>query len=133
MTLSSLAIALGLVVDDAIVILENIATKIEGGSRVTEAAIYGTSEVGLAVFATTMTIVAVFLPLVFLTGIAGVLFSSLGALVTITVIVSTFAALTFVPMLSAKWLQSKEDQEKVDKKYERLTRPRSEESRVGKA
>lgn len=122
-TLSSLAIALGLVVDDAIVILENIATKIEGGSRVTEAAIYGTSEVGLAVFATTMTIVAVFLPLVFLTGMAGVLFSSLGALVTITVIVSTFTALTFVPMLSAKWLQSKEDQEKVDKKYERLTRP----------
>src|SRR5690625_7822320 len=70
-----------------------------------------------------MTIVAVFLPLVFLTGMAGVLFSSLGALVTITVIVSTFAALTFVPMLSAKWLQSKEDQEKTDKKYERLTQP----------
>src|SRR5690625_7895203 len=70
-----------------------------------------------------MTIVAVFLPLVFLTGMAGVLFSSLGALVTITVIVSTFTALTFVPMLSAKWTQSKEDQEKTDKKYERLTRP----------
>lgn len=122
-TLSSLAIALGLVVDDAIVILENIASKIEGGSRVTEAAIYGTTEVGLAVFSTTMTIVAVFLPLVFLTGIAGVLFSSLGALVTITVVVSTFAALTFVPMLASKWLQSREDQEKTDKKYERLTRP----------
>src|SRR5690625_6229528 len=76
------------------------------GSRVTEAAIYGTSEVGLAVFATTMTIVAVFLPLVFLTGMAGVLFSSLGALVTITVIVSPFTALTFVPMLSSTWLQS---------------------------
>lgn len=122
-TLSSLAIALGMVVDDAIVILENITTKIESGSRVTEAAIYGSSEVGLAVFATTLTVVAVFLPLVFLTGIAGIMFSSLGVLVSITVVVSTFAALTLIPMLASKFLKSQVEQEKSDRKYERFTRP----------
>lgn len=122
-TLSSLAIALGMVVDDAIVILENITTKIERGSRVTEAAIYGSSEVGLAVFATTLTVVAVFLPLVFLTGIAGVMFSSLGVLVSLTVVVSTLAALTLIPMLASKFLKPQKEQDKTDKKYEKITRP----------
>ncbi|HAC16815.1 MAG TPA: multidrug transporter AcrB [Bacteroidetes bacterium] len=122
-TLSSLAIALGMVVDDAIVILENITTKIENGSRVTEAAIYGSSEVGLAVFATTLTVVAVFLPLVSLTGIAGIMFSSLGVLVSLTVVISTIAALTLIPMLASKLLKPQVEQEKSDRKYERITRP----------
>lgn len=122
-TLSSLAIALGMVVDDAIVILENITTKIEQGSRVTEAAIYGTSEVGLAVFATTLTVVAVFLPLVFLTGIAGIMFSSIGMLVSITVVVSTFAAISLIPMIASRWLKPREEQEKSDKRYSVVTRP----------
>ncbi|MDG5767125.1 efflux RND transporter permease subunit [Balneolales bacterium ANBcel1] len=122
-TLSSLAIAIGMVVDDAIVILENITTKIERGSRVTEAAIYGSSEVGLAVFATTLAVVAVFLPLTFLSGIAGIMFSSIGALVSITVVVSTIAALTLIPMLASKFLKPREEQEKADKKFERITGP----------
>lgn len=122
-TLSSLAIALGMVVDDAIVILENITTKIEEGSRVTEAAIYGTSEVGLAVFATTLTVVAVFLPLVFLSGIAGIMFSSIGMLVSLTVVVSTFAAISLIPMLASRWLKPKAEQEKSDERFVAVTRP----------
>ncbi|MEX1211319.1 MAG: efflux RND transporter permease subunit [Balneolaceae bacterium] len=122
-TLSSLAIALGMVVDDAIVILENITSKIEEGSRVTEAAIYGTSEVGLAVFATTLTVVAVFLPLVFLTGIAGIMFSSIGMLVSLTVVVSTFAAISLIPMLASRWLKPQGEQEQTDRRFTVVTRP----------
>lgn len=122
-SLSSLAIALGMVVDDAIVILENITTKIEQGSRVTEAAIYGSSEVGLAVFATTLTVVAVFFPLVFLTGIAGVLFSQLGFLVSITVSVSTFAALTLIPMLASRYLRSTREESQRTQRFTWLRRP----------
>lgn len=122
-SLSSLAIALGMVVDDAIVILENITTKIDQGSRVSEAAVYGSSEVGLAVFATTLTVVAVFFPLVFLTGIAGVLFSQLGFLVSITVSVSTFAALTLIPMLAAKNLRSAREAGQRKQRFTRIKQP----------
>ncbi|MFH1320908.1 MAG: efflux RND transporter permease subunit [Bacteroidota bacterium] len=106
-SISSLAIAMGMVVDDAIVVLENISTHIDKGRRPKEAAIYGTNEVGLAVVATTLTVVAVFLPLAFLTGIAGVMFKQLGYIVTITVVTSTLAALTLTPMLSSKLLHMK--------------------------
>jgi len=101
-TLSSLSIAVGMVVDDAIVILENIARHIESGARPREAAIFGSTEVGLAVMASTLSIVAVFLPLAFLSGIAGVFFHILGILVTVTILISLFAALSLVPMLSSK-------------------------------
>lgn len=111
-SLSSLSIAIGMVVDDAIVILENITRHIERGSKPREAAIFASSEVGLAVAASTFTIVAVFFPLVFLTGISGILFRQLGFLVTITILVSLMAALTLIPMLSARVLLSKEEAEK---------------------
>ncbi len=101
-TLSSLSIAVGMVVDDAIVILENITRHIEGGARPREAAIFGSNEVGLAVVAATFSIVAVFLPLAFLSGIAGVFFHILGLLVTVMILTSLFAALSLVPMLSSK-------------------------------
>ncbi|HGY54957.1 MAG TPA: efflux RND transporter permease subunit [Caldithrix abyssi] len=101
-TLSSLSIAVGMVVDDAIVILENITRHIEQGARPREAAIFGSNEVGLAVAASTFAIVAVFFPLSFLTGIAGVFFHILGILVTVTIITSLFASLSLVPMLSAR-------------------------------
>lgn len=101
-TLSSLSIAVGMVVDDAIVILENITRHIEGGARPKEAAIFGSNEVGLAVVASTLSIVAVFLPLAFLSGIAGVFFHILGILVTVMIVTSLFAALSMVPMLSSK-------------------------------
>lgn len=108
-SLSSLSIAVGLVVDDAIVILENISHHVERGARPREAAIFGSSEVGLAVAASTFTIVAVFFPLVFISGIAGILFNQLGFLVTVMILVSLLAALTLIPMLSAKILKSKKE------------------------
>ncbi|HMN25484.1 MAG TPA: efflux RND transporter permease subunit, partial [Ignavibacteriaceae bacterium] len=85
-SLSSLAIAIGMVVDDAIVILENTTRHVERGARPREAAIFGSSEVSLAVMASTLTIVAVFLPLVFITGLSGILFKQLGFMVTITIL-----------------------------------------------
>ncbi len=106
-SLSSLSIAIGMVVDDAIVVLENITRHIERGSTPREAAIYGTNEVGLAVVATTLTVVAVFLPLSFVGGMTGILFKQLGMIVTITVTVSTITALSLTPMLSSKLLKLK--------------------------
>ncbi|RAL25391.1 multidrug transporter AcrB [Lujinxingia litoralis] len=100
-SLSSLSIALGMVVDDAIVVLENIMQHIERGSTPREAAIHGTGEVGVAVIATTLTVVAVFLPLTFLEGMTGVWFGQLGAIVVVTVVTSTVAALTLTPMMGS--------------------------------
>ena len=104
-SLSSLAIAIGMVVDDAIVVLENITRHIERGSRPREAAIYATNEVWLAVIVTTLTVVAVFFPLTFVKGLTGVLFSQLGMIVSITIVVSVFAAITITPTLSARMLK----------------------------
>ena len=115
-SLSSLAIAIGMVVDDAIVILENVTRHVERGARPREAAIFGSSEVGLAVMASTMTIVAVFFPLVFITGLSGILFSQLGFMVTITILISLLAALTIVPMLSARLLKPRKDEKPIKNK-----------------
>ncbi|MDL2314720.1 efflux RND transporter permease subunit, partial [Bacteroidales bacterium OttesenSCG-928-C19] len=104
-SLSSLSIAIGMVVDDAIVVLENITSHIERGSRPREAAIYGTNEVSVAVIASTLTIVAVFMPFTMVSGLAGIMFSQLGWIVTIVMIVSTAAALTLTPTLSSKMLR----------------------------
>ncbi len=104
-SLSSLSIAIGMVVDDAIVVLENITKHIERGSRPREAAIYATNEVWLAVIVTTLTVVAVFLPLTFVKGLTGVLFAQLGWIVSITIIMSTIAAITLTPTLSALLLR----------------------------
>ena len=106
-TLSSLSIAIGLVVDDSIVVLENITKKLEKGGFARESAIYGTSEVSLAVIASTLTIIAVFLPLTMLGGITGILFRPLGWVVTIAVATSVVVSLTLVPMLSSKMLNAK--------------------------
>lgn len=103
-TLSALAIASGMVVDDAIVILENITRHLERGARPVPAAIFGTSEVGLAVTAATLTIVAVFVPLMFVTGLTGVFFKQLAFVITIALMASLFNALTLTPMLSSKFL-----------------------------
>lgn len=119
-SLSSLSIAIGMVVDDAIVILENISRHVERGARPREASVFGATEVGLAVTAATLTIVAVFLPLTFLTGIAGIMFKQLGYLVTITILTSLFASLTLIPMLSSKWLKSKREEAKSPKKFQKF-------------
>ena len=106
-SLSSLAIAIGMVVDDAIVVLENITKHIERGSPPREASIYGTNEVGLAVIATTLTVVAVFLPMTMVGGLTGIMFKQFGWIVSITITVSTLAALSLTPMLSSKLLRLK--------------------------
>ncbi|MBR4963944.1 MAG: efflux RND transporter permease subunit [Alistipes sp.] len=104
-SLSALSIAIGMVVDDAIVVLENITTHIERGSKPKEAAIYATNEVWLSVIATTLVVVAVFMPLTMIPGMAGILFRELGWIVTIVVCVSTGAAITLTPMMSAYFLK----------------------------
>ena len=100
-SLSSLSIAIGMVVDDAIVVLENITTHIERGSSPKEAAIYATNEVWLSVIATTLVVVAVFMPLTMVSGLSGIMFRELGWIVSIVVCVSTTAAISLTPMLSA--------------------------------
>ncbi|MBP3331148.1 MAG: efflux RND transporter permease subunit [Tidjanibacter sp.] len=105
-SLSSLSIAIGMVVDDAIVVLENITTHIEKGSSPREAAIYGTNEVWLSVIATTLVVVAVFLPLTMVNGIAGILFKELGWIVSLVVTTSTIAAISLTPMLSSMMLHA---------------------------
>lgn len=104
-SLSALSIAIGMVVDDAIVVLENITTHIEKGSKPKEAAIYATNEVWLSVIATTLVVVAVFMPLTMLPGMSGIMFRELGWIVTIVVSVSTTAAITLTPMMSAYMLK----------------------------
>ena len=116
-SLSSLSIAIGMVVDDAIVVLENITNHIERGSNPREAAKYATNEVWLSVIATTLVVVAVFLPLTLTGGITGILFSQLGWIVSITVSVSTIAAISLTPMLSSYMLKMKDKEKKSTHKF----------------
>ena len=106
-SLASLTVAIGMVVDDAIVVLENITKQIERGENPREAAICATNEVWTSVIATTLVLVAVFVPLTMLPGMMGIYFKELGWIVTIVVCVSTIAAITLIPMLSSKILKEK--------------------------
>ena len=106
-SLCSLTVAIGMVVDDAIVVLENISKHIDRGSSPREAAIYATNEVWVSVIATTLVIVAVFVPMTMLTGIAGILFKELGWIVTIVVCTSTVVAISLTPMLCSQLLKAK--------------------------
>ena len=105
-SLSALTVAIGMVVDDAIVVLENISKHIDRGSSPHEAAIYATNEVWTSVIATTLVIAAVFIPLTMLTGMAGILFKELGWIVTIVVCTSTVVAISLIPMLCSKLLKA---------------------------
>lgn len=108
-SLSSISIALGMVVDDAIVVLENVTTHIERGSKPREAAIYGTNEVGVAVIATTLTLIAVFFPFTMMTGMAGIMFKQLGWMICIIMVVSTASALSLTPMMCSLLLKREKD------------------------
>ncbi|MEG2071256.1 MAG: efflux RND transporter permease subunit, partial [Bacteroidales bacterium] len=112
-SLSSLSIAIGMVVDDAIVVLENITTHIERGSKPKSAAVFATSEVSLSIVATTLVLLAVFLPLTFLEGMAGIMFQQLGWIVSIVITVSMLAALSLTPMLSSVMLKQNPSRGKV--------------------
>ncbi|MBM3278964.1 MAG: efflux RND transporter permease subunit [Candidatus Handelsmanbacteria bacterium] len=105
LTLLALVLAIGLVVDDAIVVLENIYRHMEMGKSRRQAALDGSSEIGFAVIATTLALVAVFVPLAFLTGSVGRLFNEFGVSVAVAVLISGFVALTLTPMLSAHMLK----------------------------
>jgi multidrug efflux pump len=99
LTLVGVVLAIGLVVDDAIVVLENVYAKIEHGRSPLDAAIEGSREIYFAVIATTLTLVAVFLPIVFLTGLTGRLFREFGVVVAGAVAISAFVALSLTPMM----------------------------------
>ena len=104
-SLSALSIAIGMVVDDAIVVLENVTTHIERGSAPMQAAVNGTNEVAISVMASTLTLIAVFFPLTLVKGMTGVLFKQLGWMVTIMMVLSLICALMLTPMLCSRLLR----------------------------
>ncbi len=112
LTMLAIVLSVGLVVDDAIVVVENIYTRIEEGMKPFEAGIEGSKEIFFAVISTTITLVAVFLPIVFLEGMTGKLFQEFSLVISGAVIISSFAALTFTPMLATKILKRREKHNK---------------------
>ena len=114
-TMSSLSISIGMVVDNAIVVLENITSHVDRGARVKQAAIFATKEVGLSIIASTLTTLAVFLPLTMIEGMAGVMFTPMGWMVTITLTVSMAAALTFTPVLCSLIMKQKPQKSSLQK------------------
>ena len=113
-SMSALSIAIGMVVDDAIVVLENISTHLERGAKPKEAAVHATQEVGISVIASTLTMLAVFMPLTMINGMAGVMFKQLGWITSIIMIVSTIGALTLIPMLCSQFLRFKPKRSKLN-------------------
>jgi hydrophobic/amphiphilic exporter-1 (mainly G- bacteria), HAE1 family len=103
MTLLGLSLAIGLLIDDAVVVRENIFKHLERGEPPREAALRGTEEIALSVLATTLTIVAVFVPVAFMSGIVGQFFRQFGLTVSAAVLVSLFVAFTLDPMLSSRF------------------------------
>src|SRR5690606_36420599 len=112
MTLLALSLSIGLLIDDAIVVRENIVRHADMGKDHVTAALDGTKEIGLAVLATTLTIVAVFLPVAFMGGIIGRFFYQFGVTVSVAVLISMFVSFTLDPMLSAHWAEKKKDPNK---------------------
>ncbi len=108
LSMLAVVLAVGLVVDDAIVMTENIYVRIEKGMSPKEAGIEGAKEIFFAVVSTTITLVAVFFPIVFMDGMTGRLFREFSIVISGSVIISSFAALTFTPMLATKLLVKRE-------------------------
>ncbi|MFZ1685112.1 MAG: efflux RND transporter permease subunit [Candidatus Zixiibacteriota bacterium] len=105
MTLLGLSLAVGMLIDDAIVVIENIYRHIDEGEGAWKSTVVATKEIGLAVMATTFSIVVVFVPVAFMEGIIGRFFYQFGMSVAIAVVISLFVAFTLTPMLSARWLK----------------------------
>jgi hydrophobe/amphiphile efflux-1 (HAE1) family protein len=110
MTLLALSLAIGLLIDDAVVVRENIFKHIERGKPPMQAALDGTKEVALSVFATTLTIIAVFLPVAFVKGMVGQFFRQFGITISAAVAISLFVAFTLDPMLSSRFSKQKTDE-----------------------
>jgi multidrug efflux pump len=113
LTLMAVVLAIGLVCDDAIVVLENIYSKIEDGMEPEEAALKGSEEIYFAIISTTVTLAAVFLPVIFLQGLTGRLFKEFGITIAGAILISAFVALTLSPMLSAKLLKKSKQKSKL--------------------
>ncbi len=125
LSISSLAIAMGMVVDASIVVLDNIYRHKEKGEKTQEAAIFGASEVGKAITASTLTTIAIFVPIVFVGGITGIMFKEMAFVICLTLLASLFTALTLVPMLSSKFL-SKTNMQNMNNKFVKNFRLKSE-------
>jgi len=123
-TLMALILSIGLVVDDAIVVVENIFHHLEQGEKPLMAAYKGAREVGFAVIATTMVLVMVFLPISFMDGMVGLLFTEFSVLLAMSVIFSSFIALTLTPVLASKMLKGEQKKNRfnrwIDKQFNRL-------------
>jgi len=104
MTMLGLSLSIGILIDDAIVVLENIYRRMEEGESPMKASLEGSSEIGLAVMATTLSIVAVFVPVAFMKGLIGKFFFEFGITVTVAVLVSLFVSLTLTPMMTSRFL-----------------------------
>ncbi|WP_062014122.1 efflux RND transporter permease subunit [Aureimonas sp. AU4] len=111
MTLLALSLAIGILIDDAIVVRENITRHLAMGKGHVRAALDGTNEIGLAVLATTLSIVAVFLPVAFMGGIIGRFFLQFGVTVSVAVLISLFVSFTLDPMLSSVWYDPHSERE----------------------
>ncbi|MDC0449398.1 efflux RND transporter permease subunit [Pelagibacteraceae bacterium] len=119
-TLMALVLAIGIVVDDAIVMLENIVRRIELGDTPLVAAYKGAKQVSFAIIATTVVLVAVFVPLVFIKGITGVLFTQTAITLASAVVISSFVALSLSPMLGSKFLKPNMNKSKIVLKFEKF-------------
>jgi hydrophobe/amphiphile efflux-1 (HAE1) family protein len=117
-TLMALVIAIGLVVDDAIVMLENIYRRVEGGESPLMASYKGASQVSFAIIATTVVLIAVFVPLIFVKGIVGKLFTELALTLSFSIVISAFVALTLSPMLASKYLKVAHSKPNFLKKFD---------------
>ena len=119
-TLMALVLAIGIVVDDAIVMLENIVRRIELGDTPLVAAYKGAKQVSFAIIATTVVLVAVFVPLVFIKGITGVLFTQTAITLASAVVISSFVALSLSPMIGSKVLKKNMNKSKIVIKFEKF-------------
>ncbi len=108
MSMLALSLSVGILIDDAIIVIENIHRHIEEGMSPREAASFATSEIGLAVMATTMAIVAIFLPVAFMKGIIGRFFLQFALTVVFAVLISLFVSFTLTPMMASRYLKSRE-------------------------
>ena len=120
MTLMGLSLAIGMLIDDAIVVRENIVRHVQRGKDHFQASMDGTDEIGLAVMATTFTIVAVFIPVAFMGGLVGKFFYEFGITVAAAVLVSLFVSFTLDPMLSSRWVDPDIEEDRHDTRLGKL-------------
>jgi HAE1 family hydrophobic/amphiphilic exporter-1 len=117
LSLMALTLSVGFVVDDAIVMLENIVRHIEAGQEVRQAALDGSKEIGFTILSMTLSLVAVFIPLLFLGGLIGRLFREFAITIGVAILVSGFVSLTLTPMLCSRWLAPREEQPRHGRFY----------------